>query len=509
MSKRTIDRHKRIGALLAALLGSACAFTPPEETHYASRPKVVPVRNLTSFSESLRCMDNLFAAFGVRNVVVTSQGIPDATGEIKTGTKEMLISAISRMSQSSGAFTFVDFDQSQLDVNALQSLVGFTSTFVVPNYYIRGAISQLDEQVISENVGGGISIGDADAGAAVNQVMSMVSVDLNMGDLISRQIIPGTSATNQIAVRRTGKSLDAGGSLDNPSLGLNINVTFNKSEGMHQAVRTLVELGAVETLGKLTQVPYWRCLQIAQTNPAIEQQARDWFAAMPPEKRVRFVQRALKSEGLYNGEITGVFDEGTRDAIGVYQSSNNLVADGRITFELYASLISGDLALGRRPNDEVVPARYSPSAVPSTVPLALTVTTPLGPTPSFRAGDKLALQVRASRDAFTYCYYQDGGRSIARIFPNRFQSNALVPAGADVRIPGPAARFEITLDRPGTREEVVCIAADQELGTRLPDTLKADDLTPLPVRSLGEVVEAFRRVGQSAVVVSRLGFDVN
>jgi hypothetical protein len=43
----------------------------------------------------------------------------------------------------SGASRFVDFDQTEFDINALQSLVGFTEDFVVPNYYIRGAITQL------------------------------------------------------------------------------------------------------------------------------------------------------------------------------------------------------------------------------------------------------------------------------------------------------------------------------------------------------------------------------
>ena len=42
-------------------------------------------------------------------------------------------------------------------------------------------------------------------------------------------------------------------------------------------VRTLVELSTIESLGKLTQVPYWRCLQIDHTNPAIVAESREWF----------------------------------------------------------------------------------------------------------------------------------------------------------------------------------------------------------------------------------------
>ena len=148
--------------------------------------------------------------------------------KLKLARKEMLISAISRMSQTSNAFTFVDFDQSQFDVNALQNLVGFTDDFIVPNYYIRGAITQLDEGVVSESFGGGFSLSQADAGASADQVYSLITVDTNVGDLISRQIIRGTSAGNSLAVRRRGFAIDGGAALENPTLGLNVTLNFNR-----------------------------------------------------------------------------------------------------------------------------------------------------------------------------------------------------------------------------------------------------------------------------------------
>ena len=138
----------RAGLAGALLILAGCAS--PADAPVVARPKTQPVRNFTSFSASLQCMDNLLARFGVRDVVITSAGLPDATGEIRTGTKDMMISAISTMSVRSRAFKFVDFDQQQVDVHSLQSLVGFTDDFRVPNYYIRGAITQLDEGVIAD-----------------------------------------------------------------------------------------------------------------------------------------------------------------------------------------------------------------------------------------------------------------------------------------------------------------------------------------------------------------------
>ncbi|MEZ5834988.1 MAG: hypothetical protein R3D03_04570 [Geminicoccaceae bacterium] len=65
-----------------------------------------------------------------------------ATGEISTGTVEMLISGDLAHVGEERAFRFVDFDQQQFDVNALQQLAGFTDQFVVPTT-TRGAITRL------------------------------------------------------------------------------------------------------------------------------------------------------------------------------------------------------------------------------------------------------------------------------------------------------------------------------------------------------------------------------
>ena len=273
MLKNIVKYQSRLAMSGLALLMLAGCATDPQKAIEIAKPKTLPATNLTNFSDSLRCMDDLLLSFGRHNIVVTSAGIPDATGSVSAGTKDMLISAISRMSVKSGAFSFVDYDATQADVHDLQSLVGFTDDFVVPNYYIRGAVTQLDEGVLDEAQAAAIGIPEIQIGASRDQTVSVVSLDLNVGNLVTRQIIPGSSAHNSIAVARKGYAGDLAGSIS--KLGLNFNVVLNKGEGMHQAVRTLVELSAIEVLGKLAEVPYWRCLQIEQTNPAIVEEAKD------------------------------------------------------------------------------------------------------------------------------------------------------------------------------------------------------------------------------------------
>ncbi|MEZ5838211.1 MAG: DUF4384 domain-containing protein [Geminicoccaceae bacterium] len=506
LSIRPLRKAARAAALTSVLFAGACAFTPPQDAPQVAQPKTLPQRNVTGFTEALTCMDDLFLAFGKNNIIITSQGLPDATGEISTGTKEMLISAISRMSVKSGAFRFVDFDQQQFDVNALQQLVGFTDQFVVPNYYIRGAISQFDEGVVSEAAGGSVALSDFDLGISGDQVISVVAVDLNVGDLLSRQIIPGLSANNIISVRRNGLSGDAGGRIN--KAGLAFNLTFNNTEGLHSAVRSLIELSAIETMGKLTQVPYWRCLQIEQTNPEVVAEARDWFGAMGERERVTFTQRALGGLGLYDGRPDGVMNASLREAIGSYQASSGLLASGRIDFDLYQSLIAGDLALGREPGTESPPARLEVASARPERLLELAVTTVRGANPKYRVGEKLQVQLRPTTDAYAYCFYRDGAGSIARIFPNRFQPDARIAGGGFSAVPGPGVPFDILFERAGVTEEVACIAAREPVSSTRSRFLAAQDLTPLPAGSLDEVMASFRTLDGVHVTEARLRASV-
>ena len=485
-------------ALVALILGGCAAN--PETATIVAQPSTAPVKNITSFSEALSCMDDLFVLNNKRNIVITSAGIPDATGKIATGTKEMMISAIADMSIKSKAFKFVDFDATQTDVHALQQLVGFTNDFVVPNYYIRGAITQLDENVIRDSKGGGISAPNVDLSVSKDQIGSVISLDLNVGKLVTREILPGMSSTNQIVVLRKGFAGDVGATIG--KVGITFNISKDRAQGPSQAVRTLVELGVIETMGKLTQVPYWQCLSIDSTNPTAMTQARDWYDAMTPKDHVVIAQRGLKAAGYYNGEATGEVDSATRDAVSRYQADNALIATGRPDFQLYMKLLGAKLAVA----GSNVPAAGPERAPITPLPLALDIKSDKGPSRTpFRVNDILNVDVQVSRNAYLYCYYQDATGAVVRVFPNQFQPNAYIAGGRVQQIPSPSSPFQLRLDKPGVTEQVACVASDREVGLQLPDNLKAEDLKPLPVRSVDDVISYFpTTTDRSGSAVARL-----
>ncbi len=505
---RKSEWFKRPAAWLMALLtGLAACQTRPQMAYDAANPRTAAVRNIGNFNEALRCMDDMFIAQGKQDIYITTAGIPDATGLVATGTKEMFITAVSRMSAKSNAFHFVDYDPTQLDVQVLSEMVGLHKEFVAPNYYVRGAITQLDSNVLQSSAGGGVSIPGMDAAINGYQVVSVVSIDLNVGKLVTRQIMPGISASNSIAVVQSGKGADVGGFIG--KAGLSLSVSLDKSEGFHQAVRNLIELSTIEVLGKLTRVPYWQCLSIESTNPNFRNEARGWYDTMTEADSNRFVSTALTRAGYLQGSAAAP-GPGLSDAIARYQAENDLVPNGRVDFDLYYRLLASD---GRPPAAKpaaAAPAHDGGVATPApAAPPGLVVSSPRGPKPIYHVGETMALSVQPTRDAYVYCFYQDAAGTVARIFPNRFQPDAFLRAGQQIEIPPAGERsFALRFDNPGGAEAVACLGSDTEIGLRLADRLKAQDLEPLPVSGLDDIAAQFRGIPGAQVADARLAVEV-
>jgi peptidoglycan hydrolase-like protein with peptidoglycan-binding domain len=491
---------------LAGLIMAGCAGTPTPQIYAAAIPKAAPIRSLTSFSDSLSCMDDLFYKYGLRDIRITTNGIPDSTGEIQTGTRDMLIGAVSRMSARSRAFTFVDFEEVAQGFNspADRRLYERQQGMLTPTYYIRGAITTFDDSVTNDTSGFGVNVGGSSFGYNKDQTASVVGLDMNVGEVQTGLIVPGVASGNRIAVTRKSKAFDSSFDVkvDGETVGGFLQDSRTKAEGMHTAVRTLVELNAIETLGKLTRTPYWRCLGVNQSDPAIAQKAFRYFEQMKETERTQFIQRSLAGLGSYSGEIDGKSSANLSEAIGAYQAQNGLTATGRIDAQLYASLSAKDIRLagaGKATGNDLSPEGDSPERLYISLTDALAF-------PTYKAGMPLQVKARLNADAFLYCFYQDGAGSIARIFPNRFQPDAQVPGGKVLYVPQEGAGFQIVFEQPGAREHVSCFASRTEFGTRLPDELKQDDLAPVPFKTMAELEKAVRAAAPADLAISSAEF---
>jgi len=504
-----------ISLLLAHGLAVADADVAPDNgamvTAAAAR-KTPAIKTITNFSQALRCMDELFLGFGKQGIIITSAGIPDETGKVNMGTKEMVINAIAKMTLKSNAFEFIDFHSKNDDLAGLFAATGDADR-KRPDYYIRGSISQMDSNAASNNKGIGFSLPFLDFGYSKDESFDLISMDMSIGEAATRKILPVTSTSNTMVIKKGGRSGEGGGKLG--KLGLSFNIDLSRTEGLGATTRTLIELGLIESLGKFTQVPYWKCLDTDITNPVIRDQAREGFDNMKEKDQILFVQRKLGgSMNRYSGPMNGLMNDSLKNAVAEYQAQTGLIADGKVNFDLYASLLDDTQnMLAAAPTKPQAPPAYQPPAYQPPSPAATSAAPPVvmtsasapafsvnlqtsrGTRPSFKVGELLNLNLSLNGNGTAYCYYEDFNKTTVRLFPNRFHADSSLRAGAIMQLPN--SGFKITLDQPG-RERVACIGADHEL--LVPSSLSGvKDLTPLRVRSIDDIIGQFKQNNPMAV----------
>lgn len=454
---------------------AACSDVAPPTAFGVAQPKTPPVRNITSFAGALKCMDQLFLAKRQARVLISSTGFPDKTQTVNVSADDMLIGAINGMNRRSRAFVFLD--QSREVASGQIKYLTDTSR-LKPQVYVRGAISQFDKSTVtaSESFGGGSSTA-AVSGAlqtfniSRSRVLSIVTVDMHLVSNPGRIILPGMSVSNSMVIVQNTFGASATGFVTLTPL--NMGVSIAKIESSGQAVRNLVELGAIELLGKYTGVPYWTCLDstgTTQTSPT----AHTSFANLNDTDRISQIQAKLAALGLLADYTDGTLDAKTRSAISRFQAQNGLIANGRITANLAKTLIQ---ATSNQRGVTTAPLRLTPAALQITR---------LGQR-ALAVGDPLRISVKPNRDVYVHCYHQSQNGAITRVFPSTDRQNNLVRRGQSLIFPPASAGFQIVMEK-GVTERFLCVSAARDIRGDLPPQLARYNLTALPVASLAAVL---------------------
>ena len=526
-----MTKFKTFLASLAATLALSACMTAPHKAYTTNQAKTAPVRNLTNMDLALSCLDRLLVEYRVQPISLTSTGLPNRAGD-KVGLSsgmDMLKTSIGQLSQSD-VFHYVDLSSlamGQYGGNAnesgsrpiesvtIESWIKFLDTrinrnvFSLPDYIITGSISQNDNNVLSDQTGG--SLGSEQIGtlgANQDQMVSVITVDMQVLDLQRLQVINGLTTKNSLALAKNGVGADLSGRVK--TVGGYFNVSYDRSEGMHQGVRDLIELGTIELLGKLAKVPYQRCLQAEASAPGALQTDEGRFEELSTEQRVRFAQQRLagladpadfERKPYYNGLVNGITDNATRDAIARYRRQAGLIANAEIDLDLYRSLAHAPAAAPPSP----VQSQPAPSTPPQ-----LGFFSPdgsaLGTAASFRNGSVLQFALGSNQRVHAQCFLRNQNQTVYRIFPTSAQPDDTLSPDRPTLIPASDLPMQIILDTPGPgKEEIGCISAVGPLraGSTLP--LRALGDAPLPgVHSLQAVFEQYQQAQGS----EKLGFDV-
>ena len=276
------------------------------------------------------------------------------------------------------------------------------------------------------------------------------------------------------------------------------NVSYDRSEGLHQGVRDLIQLGTIELLGRIAKVPYEQCLKPESVSPGAVVAAETQFEGMSEEERVRFTQHrlqvlndatSLRPAPYYGGAATGRMDAATRDAIARYRRQASLVGNAEIDLDLFRSL--QNQAVTKVPSP---PARIAADS--RGVPALQFVTDqgqPLGDKVAYPVGSVLRFGIKVDRDAHVHCFLRNQENRVYRVFPTADQPNGQVAANCVTVVPAPEAVRQIHLDAPSI-EEIGCIASARLMraGLQLPLTTMGASQVP-GASSLQEVLDRYQK----------------
>ncbi|MBX3717286.1 MAG: hypothetical protein KF738_14915 [Burkholderiales bacterium] len=351
---------RRLAALVACALAGACA-SPQEKADElrqdvvaaardaSAGPKAAPARTFTSFTPALRCMDNLMVTYGVTGVTALVEDLHDATKKVNAGTRDMLISAVSDMTRRSNAVRLVAYGADSANVIGFLREAERKSAYQnVPDYGIRGSISQLEENLARRTDNVGVQLGPVGGGRSNLGAAQVLAVDLTIIRTEDLSVVPGVASRNSVVIVREGQGVDANvsGSWRSQGLSLNFERGLERNEGTSQALRGLVELASIELFGRLLKIPYWTCLGADATNEAVAAEITDWYYALygSPGALVTYFQWQLKVRGAYDGEIDGEADESLRDAVSAYRKALGLDPAPRLDQEFFAAYLKADHA---------------------------------------------------------------------------------------------------------------------------------------------------------------------
>ncbi|MBX2859274.1 MAG: DUF4384 domain-containing protein [Cellvibrionaceae bacterium] len=516
MQTTTASRVLLCPFLISIVLLNACATRSSIQSNVRSMqtgPYTTPNRTITNFSQSLRCMDDLLLSYQIPESTFIMEELYDNTGKVSVGTRDMLITAVANMSRRSNAVRLVAYGRDSSNAISFLSNSGNTSVYQrQPKYGIRGSISQYDTRVSSERLGGGLSAKKWGLGGSRRVNGDIMGIDLNVVRMRDLSIIPMANSSNQVILLSSSSSFDGDAVIK--KLGFNFNFSSDKNEGVSQALRNLIDLAAIELIGRLMKVPYWQCLNISTDNPLVAQEIEDWMRVFEADNvLIPYVRRVLSLKGIYDLHSSDS-QSAFQNAVRAYQQSHGYPQTGIVDVAFMQLLLDSNpssksqdkqalIAQTTQHKTEMADSSLAKGAHASHSPNAVKIDIQVQGAAAAAEPGPIDFNLRLSQDGFIYCYYSDVDKKIQRFFPNRFERNNFVKKNETLQLPGDMP-FIIEAN---PSEQITCYATRREISQSLPLEIQGVDFEPLKVDSILNIKQAFIRatfspIGEATYVIA-------
>lgn len=332
MKKR---RQSSLIAVLTVLMGgfivstcSSCSWfagdiTDQEVTEMQQDMKAES--RVTVFTQSLNQLGRMLNAYYIPKTPVQSKNIGNQTGEknLPSELYTMIAAAINKIGRP---LIFVPYDAQYV---ISESSTGGTIFRLYPKIVLAGGITGYDKDMFAKERETEASGGWAGAqgGGRLNASgnYSRITFDLNALDYKTQSYLPQVLASNSIAL--TKNRLGWGVFAYYMGNGASFDYNLKRKQGIHAALRNLVEFSIIEVLGKCFKVPYWRTIKGAKPDNNMIARISNEFSEMNKAQQALIIKKFLFLHG-YNGinRQDYVFkdqeNEALKSAMRQYQAKN-------------------------------------------------------------------------------------------------------------------------------------------------------------------------------------------
>ncbi|MEI7851182.1 MAG: hypothetical protein WCH86_05055 [Kiritimatiellales bacterium] len=254
------------------LAGGGCSTVKDvsaEDLNKADAGTAGPGQRVTRYDSALETLGNMLQAYNTPVVRVQTLAINNATaGEgVPKDLAQLVSTALGKIQ---GPIKLIPYDPTYVFT---EKELGKTLDRTFPDLLVKGAITEFDKDMLEKKFEAEADYelpnGRSSAGASHDRSSSggQVALDLQVVAYQTQQIIPGVQTSSKIFVMKGENNTSLNLVIEGNGLG--VKSGFAKKDGIHAALRLLVEVSVLELVGKYCDVPYWRCIEGAPANQKV------------------------------------------------------------------------------------------------------------------------------------------------------------------------------------------------------------------------------------------------
>lgn len=360
------DKLRLLSLSLVLFLFQGCAPIVEDRSAYWATTRKgpsIPVFTMeTDFSEPLACMDHLIYNLGYETMPVFVEDIDDDSGKLKVGSRNMMISALTKMSKRSKAYKIYTYGiNDSKNLISLFANAGRADPYLnIPPLTIKGSITQFDKAIDLRQMSSTIGFSDIKVdrnndgdeitlanksneyylGLGASSQSSLLGLDLVLINSFDMSVMPGVYSNNAMALIKHGRNYEIEALVK--KTGFNLRYAYDRADAESQSYRNLIELGAIELTGRLYKMPYWACLSIDPAVKEIQSELIEWYYEVRDSgDLVSFLKMHLSFMGNYKGEIDNIPDQAFVSELKKYTNDNwKFNEEGTIPVGLFQAVIN-------------------------------------------------------------------------------------------------------------------------------------------------------------------------